>query len=144
MSAVIRRATAVEDHPKKGDTVSVVSIGEEQFVAQKITKMGGTKSRYAPGDLLLYVPGGNILPEWLARRGYWDDEAGKGVLEGKDGLRVKAQNFGGVRSHGVHFELIQHGPDSFAIELENGDQLPVVEGQELGELLGITEWTPPS
>lgn len=145
MPAHVLRVTAVEDHPKKGDTVSVVTVAHApatpfQFVAQKIAKMSGSVPRYSVGQLVLFVPGGNLLPLWLLKRGFYDEATGKGFLEGKLGNRVKAQNFGGVRSEGVHFELIEHGPNAFALELENGDQLPVVEGQDLGVILGLVEF----
>lgn len=144
MTAIVKRVTEVTDHPSKPETVSVVKAGDVQFVAQKITKMGGFKERYAVGDLVVFASDGSIMPEYLLRPGYWDESKGKGVLRGSKGNRVKASNFSGVMSDGIHFEVNKrpdaNEADAFYVENSVSEHLTVHEGDDVSGFLGITEW----
>jgi hypothetical protein len=148
MTATIKRVASVEDHPKKPQTVSVVRTADGvQFVAQKVDKLDGAVPRYAVGSLVTFLSDGSLAPEYLLRQGYWDEEAGKGLLRGSKGDRVKAANFSEVMSDGIHFPVEQREDasdvDQFYVANEANEHLTVHEGDDVSGFLGVKEWEQP-
>lgn len=90
----------VEDHPK-ADRLSLNHI--RGYVAVSNKKEDGSH-RYRAGQLVAYVPEGAVIPDsLLKRKGYWDEEKGKGFLSGDKGNVVKAINLRNVLSQGLIF-----------------------------------------
>jgi hypothetical protein len=96
------RIDRVEQHPT-ADHLNVnyfydTELGELQTVSDK--KEGGV-SRYAPGSLAAFFPHQTILPaDFVQLIGYVKEDGSPG-LDGKDGCKVRASNFKGVRSMGI-------------------------------------------
>lgn len=139
MSAKVLRVLSVEDHPRNPGS-SVVSFGDVQVVAMKIREDGSARPRYAVGDLVVFVSDASLVPEYLLRQGFWDDEKGKGILRGSKGDRVKAGNFQEVRSDGIHFPVEADGQGGGTVRNAAGESLSVREGEDVSEFLGVTEW----
>ena len=100
--------------------------------------------RWAEGETCVYVPEGAIVPDdVLKERGYWDEEKGKGLLEGKKGNRVKMRRFAGFESRGLLFKVQRANTGmtaEYAEQITRGNQaLRVTEGDDVAEFLGITE-----
>ncbi|MCK9532495.1 MAG: hypothetical protein M0R77_18440 [Gammaproteobacteria bacterium] len=137
MEVLVTTVGAVRDH---GDTLTIVTVGEHEVVANK--KEDGTP-RWTAGELVVYVPEGAIIPDdVLKERGYWDEVKGKGLLEGKRGNRVKMRRFAGFESRGLLFKVL---PSVDAIpenHIQRGcDYQGVNLGDNVMEFLGITEHT---
>lgn len=138
MEVIVTKVDAVRDH---GDTLTIVTVGEHEVVANK--HEDGTP-RWVAGEPVIYVPEGAIVPEdVLQERGYWDEVKGKGLLEGKRGNRVKMRRFAGFESRGLLFKI---RPGSFMGEsvnyVDRGDRaLGVTDGENVMDFLGITEHT---
>lgn len=139
MEVLVTKVDAVRDH---GDTLTIVTVGEHEVVANK--REDGSP-RWVAGEPVVYVPEGAIVPEdVLKERGYWDDVKGKGLLEGKRGNRVKMRRFAGFESRGLLFKVVTHGAGPLNGDLavfRGDDQIMVTEGTNVMEFLGITEHT---
>lgn len=150
MKVLITKVDAVRDH---GDTLTIVTVGEHEVVANK--RIDGT-ARWVVGQPVVYVPEGALVPEdVLKERGYWDHEKNKGLLEGKRGNRVKMRRFAGFESRGLLFYVESLGndwtgentnPDVIGWILRenkpedgNPDNIYVKMGDDVTEFLGITE-----
>lgn len=150
------RVDAVQKHPN-ADRLDVVSIGGYRCIANR-HESGA--SRYAAGDLVVYIPEGALVPVWmLEEMGFWDEAKGKGTLSGTHGNRVKAVKLRGVLSQGLLYPVISStaatwNEDSgdFNIGRRHAmrvlfegseDYIDVIEGQDVAEVLGITKWEPP-
>lgn len=106
MEVLVTKVDAVRDH---GDTLTIVTVGEHEVVANK--REDGS-ARWAVGQPVVYVPEGALVPEdVLKERGYWDEAKGKGLLEGKKGNRVKMRRFAGFESRGLLFYVESLGND---------------------------------
>lgn len=140
MEVLVTTVDAVRDH---GDTLTIVTVGEHEVVANK--REDGTP-RWVAGEPVVYVPEGAIVPEdVLKERGYWDDVKDKGLLEGKRGNRVKMRRFAGFESRGLLFKIerINTAPTAeIAFGLRRGDDvIRVDEDDNVMDFLGITEHT---
>lgn len=137
MEVLVTKVDSVRDH---GDTLTIVSVGDHEVVANK--HEDGT-ARWVAGEIVVYVPEGAIIPEdVLKERGYWDDVKEKGLLEGKRGNRVKMRRFAGFESRGLLFKVVTHGagPLNGDVAVFRGtDQLMVCEGSNVMDFLGIIE-----
>lgn len=140
MEVLVTKVDAVRDH---GDTLTIVTVGEHEVVANK--HEDGTP-RWKAGELVIYVPEGALVPEdVLQERGYWDQEKGKGLLEGKKGNRVKMRRFAGFESRGLLFKVIEGGFKGENCEhpvysITRNDQSQFVNiGDNVMNFLGITE-----
>lgn len=82
----------VEGFPDRDDlNINRLSNGA---VCVSNREVAGGASRYQPGDLVIHVPEGLIVPDWLLKRqDCWDDAKGKGRLGGSKGNRVKNRGF---------------------------------------------------
>lgn len=150
MEVLITKVDAVRDH---GDTLTIVTVGEHEVVANK--RDDGT-ARWVVNQPVIYVPEGALVPEdVLKERGYWDEEKGKGLLEGKRGNRVKMRRFAGFESRGLLFYVESMGHDwtddnkdpevigwilrEGRPESEGQDTMYVKPGDNVMDFLGITE-----
>ena len=155
----------VIDHPN-ADRLTIVSIGGYECIANK--KDDGSW-RYQPGDLVVYIPEGSVLPEWLLKKmGFWDEDKQKGMLSGSKGNRVKAIKLRGTVSQGVLYPVWFHKAaepkyDKHYIEgaevLVESDaearlwdttlnsmrpsKVLVEEGDDVAEFLNIIKYEPP-
>lgn len=140
MEVLVTTVDAVRDH---GDTLTIVTVGEHEVVANKHED---GSPRWVAGEPVIYVPEGAIVPEdVLKERGYWDDVKDKGLLEGKRGNRVKMRRFAGFESRGLLFKLQRANTSptaEIAFEITRGQNcLRVDEGDNVMDFLGITEHT---
>jgi RNA ligase (TIGR02306 family) len=147
---LIREVDDVIDHGN-ADRLSIVKVlGFEAITA----KLEDGSHRFQPGDKIVYVPEGAIVPEdVLKERGYWNEEKGIGMLAGKTGTRVKAIRLRGVLSQGLVWHTT---PDAITVDLDdltsyspmvfiqnNGEERGAVLGEDVADFFGITKWDPP-
>lgn len=147
MKVLVTKVDAVRDH---GENLTIVTVGDHEVVANK--QEDGTP-RWTAGEPVIYVPEGAIVPEdVLKERHYWNEEKGKGLLEGNKGNRVKMRRFAGFESRGLLFKVGLPGENwsdnvseekPFWIVRESlgtdNDILDVAIGDDVAEFLGITE-----
>lgn len=134
-SCPVVRIRAVEDHPN-ADRLSLNHVLGFVCISNRDDQ---GNHRYAPGDLVVYIPEGAIVPEWAMRRyGYWNEEKQEGFLSGSQHNRVKAVRLRQIMSLGLMFS-IRGGQ----VELADGSLLPVQEGDNLADQLGIIKFEPP-
>ena len=145
MEVLVTKVDAVRDH---GDSLTIVTVGEHEVVANK--QEDGTP-RWVIGEPVIYVPEGAIVPDdVLQERGYWDNEKNKGLLEGKKGNRVKMRRFAGFESRGLLFKISKNLivwketlEREYSLNVFRGDtMLKVDDGDNVAEFLGITEYIP--
>jgi RNA ligase (TIGR02306 family) len=137
----IVRITKVEDHPN-ADRLSLNYFREYITISAKLED---GSHRYKEGDLVVYVPVGAIVPEWLLKKGFWDEKNHKGILAGSKGNRVKDLKIRGVLSQGIMFSVNTFDgfdPDkhfAFVYDFPEGN---IHEGMDVSISLGITKYEP--
>jgi RNA ligase (TIGR02306 family) len=136
---LIDRIAEVHNHDN-ADRLSVFKVRGYTLVGAKLED---GSHRYNVGDLVIYVPEAGIVPEYLLRQGFWDEEKNKGMLHGKDGNIVKSVKLRGETSTGIMFPVQVTENNTYWIEHESGDQLIVKEGDNVAEFLGITKYEAP-
>lgn len=150
------RIAIVSDVRRHGDTLTIVTVQDGDQVREVVANLqdDGTP-RWSVGEPVVYVAEGSIVPEDLLRtRGYWNEDKGIGLLEGKKGNRVKMRRFAGFESRGLLFKTRRTSPmgESLIIvdrEVGSGDDvttnpdgvhaLTVTIGDDVTGFLGITE-----
>lgn len=146
MTAIIKKISGVRPH---GDNLSIVTVDDMEVVANRLED---GSFRWEEGELCVYVTEASLVPEDVLKdRGYWDEEKGKGLLEGKQGNRVKMRRFAGHESRGLLFKVTEidmgANPDDPhplpAIE-RNGNQMAVSIGDDVSDFFDITEYQPPA
>lgn len=147
-SCPVVRVAAVEEHPN-ADRLSLVRLEGLGYLCIA-NKLEDGSPRYRPGDFVVYIPSSSVLPEWLLKSmGFWNEDAGRGMLAGSGGDRVKPLKLRGVFSEGVLFPTLPMSiPDACMLEVTisyNGnDGMPMLHvGEDASEVLGITKWSPP-
>lgn len=86
------------------------------------------KGQHQPGDTLVYIPTGSIVPDELMKElGLWDQEKNVGKLAGSDFNRVTALRLRGRVSQG----LLAPAPAGARL------------GDEVADLMGVTKYIPP-
>jgi len=153
---LVEKVLNVEDHPN-ADRLSIVTVRGFRCISAKVGE--DNHPRYKTGDLVIYVPEGAIVPEWLLKKGFWNDKDDKGMLAGPKGDRVKAIKLRGEVSQGILFSVDTYPEydsetdfvlkewlkSKFAYDqswsIKNLDEA-VEEGTDVTELLGITKWEP--
>lgn len=160
---VVAITNPVEDHPN-ADRLSVIKIGGYVCVS---AKLDDGSHRYNTGDLVIYVPEGAVVPEFLLRQGFWDEDAGKGILAGPNGDRVHPLKLRGIFSQGILFPVLCDQDAPMADELvgrvysyvtvpntarddggnlifDDGlEDIEVDVGEDVSGLLGIKKYEPP-
>lgn len=109
----------LEKHPN-ADTLA------SAYVNDYVSIVGLTT--FSEGDLVAYIPEGAVVP---------DDIAAVMGLEGKIGNRLKAIKLRGIVSQGILYPI-----KNSMLSLPNGKEIPVNEGDDVMELLGITKYVP--
>ena len=150
MTAIV---TSVESVTPYGENLSVVkTVCGHEVIANK--KEDGS-FRWAPGETVVYVSEGSILPEDILKdRGYWDEEKDRGLLDGGKRNRVKMKKLAGFESRGLLFKC-HHPGLSWGVDdnpegtigficnphhSEDAEWLPVVNGQDVSGYFGIEEF----
>lgn len=124
----------VEDHPN-ADRLSIIRIDGYLTISNKLED---GSHRYKVGDLVVYVPEAALVPEFLLRKGFWNEDKNQGILAGTHGNRVKPMRLRGVYSQGILFPVV----DGKIFDAEDV-ALEVTHGQDVTEFLGITKYEPP-
>jgi len=122
---------SVNDVPA-ADRLSVVRILGFDAV---VSKMPDGSHRYRPGDRVVYIPEGSLLPDRLLRElGFWRTDPGTGVetgtLSGPRGAVVKPHVMRKQLTTGIVVDVpedLRHLPDT----------------TDVAERFGIREWIPP-
>jgi RNA ligase (TIGR02306 family) len=144
---LVRRIDDVVDHPN-ADRLSIVKILGYEAITNKLED---GSPRFAKGDLIVYVPEAAIIPEHLLKQyGYWDaskdDGAGRGMLAGKRGDRVKPVKLRGIFSNGLIWPVHTDLGDRPYVEISHVDHATtqfINEGDDVAEFFGIIKYEPP-
>ena len=113
----------VEPHPN-ADRLELARVGDFRCVIGK--------GNFADGDFAAYIPEAAIVPDdVIAEMGL------EGRLAGKKNNRVKAVKLRGVLSQGLVYPI-----DGQRI-LDNPECLPLVEGDDVTDVLGLVKYEPP-
>ena len=151
-SCPVVRVSEVVDHPN-ADRLSIVKLEGLGFTCIS-GKLEDLSHRYKVGDVLVYIPSASLLPEWLLKEmDLWNEETGKGVLDGGDRNRVTPRKLRGIFSEGVLYPLNAYGDDELLtndptkavcwfVETPDGEN-EVHIGDDVSSFLGITKWEPP-
>ena len=132
------RIDDVLNHPN-ADRLSLNKIGG--FVAVSNKDEDGNH-RYQPGQLVVYVPEGAVVPlDILLYFGYTDNE-GKGILAGSKGNRVKAIKLRDVVSQGLIFPLSDNMITGHSTGSQGAAFVNVSEGDDIADLLAIVKYEP--
>lgn len=127
--------TSINPHPENDHlTCYRLSNGAETVG----NKLEGGKDRYSIGDMIGFIPEGNIVPDWLLQRQEaWDFEKGKGLLSGNRGNKVKTRIWksSGTKSEGMMVACRCREDDIVVFYLLEEDiMVPKTIGHELGFL----------
>ena len=141
---LIEQVSNVRDHPN-ADRLSLLNINGYTCISAKLED---GSHRYKDGDLVAYIPEDSVLPEWLLRElDFWDEEKGKGRLNGSAGNRIKAMRLRGILSQGVIYPccgITAEDGTHFRkwMRMANGEIEKVGEGHDVADQLGITKYEP--
>jgi RNA ligase (TIGR02306 family) len=135
---VVEIVDPVTHHPD-ADRLSLIKVNDYICISAKLED---GSHRYNVGDLVVYVPEGAVVPEYLLKPGFWSEEKGKGILAGSKGDRVKAMRLRGIFSQGILFP-VQNDPAGNVLFNSSGDKCYVQSGDDVAEFLGITKYEPP-
>jgi RNA ligase (TIGR02306 family) len=141
---LIERVSNVRDHPN-ADRLSLLNINGYTCISAKLED---GSHRYKDGDPVAYIPEDSVLPEWLLRElDFWDDEKGKGRLNGSAGNRIKAMRLRGILSQGVIYPccgITAEDGTHFRkwMRMASGDIEKVGEGHDVADQLGIIKYEP--
>lgn len=126
---------AVFEHPN-ADRLSIVKIAGYNCVSAK--REDGAP-RYKAGDIVVYVPEGYVVPEWLLKRGgFWNEERNEGALGTSKKNVVKAIRLRSILSQGILFPVANG-----QFQLEDGAYANVNVGDNVAALLGIEKYVVP-
>ena len=160
---VFRITEPVEHHPN-ADRLSLIRILGFTCIS---AKLDDGSHRYNVGDLVVYVPEGAVVSEFLLKQGFWNEKTNQGILAGPEGNRVKALRLRGIYSQGILFP-VKYGQDhplsdelvgrvyayvtvqneakddaGNLIFADGVEHIEVQEGDEVAEAFGITKYVPP-
>lgn len=152
---LVEEVSRVEDHPN-ADRLSLVGVRGYNCVSAKLED---GSHRYKVGDKVVYIPEGAVVPDWLLKKGFWNEKEDKGFLAGSKGNRVKAIKLRDVISQGILFSVeLFEGFDpeknfclaDFVVSLNwthlhepDWELIPIPRiGDDVTELLGIVKYEP--
>jgi RNA ligase (TIGR02306 family) len=133
-SVNVLRIASVENHPD-ADRLSINAVLGYCAISNKLED---GSHRYKAGDLIVYIPEGAVVPEWILKPGFWDEKKNKGILAGSKGDRVKSIRLRGIFSTGILFPL---NADQKTVSNQT-DTLEVAEGDDVSGFLGIFKYEP--
>ncbi len=138
---VVEITQPVQHHPD-ADRLSLIQIDGYTCISAKLED---GSHRYNQGDLVVYVPEAAVVPEWLLKPGFWNEEKDKGILAGSKGDRVKAMRLRGIYSQGILFPTEKRSDfaDYHILQGPGDEGIVVKAGQDVAEFLGITKYEPP-
>ena len=136
---VVEIVDPVQDHPN-ADRLSLIQIGGYTCIS---AKLDDGSHRYKQGDLVVYVPEGAVVPEYLLKPGFWNEEKDKGILAGSKGDRVKALRLRSIFSQGILFPVEYDDCGSAMIFGSDGTYMFVSNGDNVADHLGIIKYEPP-
>jgi RNA ligase (TIGR02306 family) len=132
------------DHPN-ADRLSIVKLKGYDYKIVS-AKLEDGSHRYKKNDWVIYVQSDSIVPEYLLRQGFWDDNKGMGILSGKHGDRVKPIKLRGITSEGIMFgHPTIRNVDYFEMDCivqNETDTDCFCLGDDVSEFLGITKYEP--
>lgn len=137
----VLKVEQVNDHPN-ADRLSIIKVeGYDYSIVS--AKLDDGAHRYVPGNPVIYCQSDSIIPEYLLRRGFWNEEQNKGILAGTHGNRVKPIKLRGITSEGILFAV----NPSFFVEDEylvtgETESRYFKFGDDVSEFLGITKYEP--
>lgn len=129
---LVEKIDDITNHPD-ADRLSIVKIRGYNCISAKLPD--GSHS-YNVGDLCVYVPEASIVPNYILKNGFWDDDKNKGILAGSNGNRVKAIKLRGIVSQGI---LLRVTNNTISNETTS---LVVKHGDNVAEHLGIVKYEP--
>lgn len=142
---LVEQVSNVRDHPN-ADRLSLLDINGFTCISAKLED---GSHRYKDGDPVAYIPEGSILPEWLLKElDFWDEEKGKGRLNGSAGNRIKAMRLRGILSQGVIYPCCGITNEETGthyrkwMRMADGEIHKVGIGHDVAEQLGITKYEP--
>lgn len=136
---VVKIVNPVQDHPN-ADRLSLIQIGGYTCIS---AKLDDGSHRYKQGDLVVYVPEGAVVPEYLLKPGFWNEEKDKGILAGSKGDRVKALRLRNIFSQGILFPVEYDASGSAILANSDSSYISVKNGDDVAEHLGIIKYEPP-
>lgn len=139
----IMAVESVSDHPN-ADRLSIVKLKGYDYKIVS-AKLDDGSNRYRPHDWVIYVQADSIVPEYLLRKGFWNEEKNIGILSGKLGNRVKPIKLRGITSEGIMFPVsdVDDFEDDCLIEVEDtSKKYCAMLGEDVSEILGITKYEP--
>ena len=138
---IVEIVDPVENHPD-ADRLSIIKILGFICISAKLED---GSHRYKQGDLVVYVPEGAVVPEYLLKPGFWNEDKNQGILDGPKGDRIKARKLRGIFSQGILFEVAHSCDftDYYHVVNEADEGLEVHAGDDVAEFLGITKYEPP-
>lgn len=145
-SCPIVRVASVEDHPE-ADRLSIVKLEGLGYTCIR-NKLDTGMPRDQVGDWVVYIPANAIVPDWLLKAsGFWDEDAGRGILDGKDHNRVTPRRLRKIYSEGILYPLyyradINERSGDWLLQCEDGLRLIEDVGTNAAEMLGVTKYEP--
>lgn len=131
-SVLVKPVLEVYDHPN-ADRLSIVKIDGYNCISAKLED---GSHRYSVNDMVVYIPEGSVVPEWLLKKmDFWKDN--KGTLSSSGGNRVKAIRLRQIFSQGILYEI---GSDK-SLVCESETHFVDLD-QDVASLLGITKYEP--
>ena len=70
---LVEEVSRVEDHPN-ADRLSLVGVRGYNCVSAKLED---GSHRYKVGDKVVYIPEGAVVPDWLLKKGFWNEKENK-------------------------------------------------------------------
>jgi tRNA-binding EMAP/Myf-like protein len=141
MTARIATVAGVRRH---GEKLTIVTVKDGEATHEVVANLqdDGTP-RWTEGETVVYVTEGSIVPEDVMKeRGYWNEERGRGYLDGNRHDRVKMRRMGGYESRGLLFKTRQGsfmGESITYVDRQGHPSLGVLTGQDVSGHLGIVD-----
>lgn len=141
MIVKLQRITDLKEHPN-ADRLEIACIGAWETCVKKET--------FNVGDLVVFIPPDAILPQALHETlgiTQYCGELPKSTEEAKQGKRrVRAARLRGVKSFGtlmLPHDLGMYVCNQVGCTCSYHEIMQLEEGSDVGDLLGITKYTPP-
>lgn len=134
-SVRIKRIRAIEPHPN-ADAIEFALVDGYRSIVKK--------GQFQPGQLMVYLPEGALLPDELIQElGLWNEKTHMGKLGGPQGNRITAMRLRGELSQGIVMAVSRELEIEFShtfFAFEGARELQ--EGDDVAELLRVTKYVP--